>query len=716
MKFEASDRYISMSAGDTSLILDCAVGSRPAILHWGPVVSDTPPENIDLMLTRQHAHGGPDEVLSASLMNETGAGFPGPSGFSAHRAGRGWSSLFVVDGVERPSESEVIIRCSDKHTKIAVAHYIGLDPETGVMTAQTMVENLGSDVLTLDWCAAANLPLDPRMTRVTGFKGGWAMEFQTEEIPLFQGSYVRENKAGRTSHDSFPGLLAGSPETVEQSGPCYAFHLGWSGNHRLRIDRLSDGRAFAQFGECFFPGEMILAPGGVYRSPVVFAGYSTSGYSTLSRRFHRHLRTRVMDGRITGKPRPVHYNTWEAVYFDHDTEKLKQLAEKAADVGAERFVLDDGWFGGRRSDKSGLGDWWPSEDVYPDGLGPLITHVRSLGMEFGLWFEPEMVNPDSELYRNHPDWILRADGVDQIKSRSQYVLDLTKPEVSEYLFEKMHKILSDHDSSYVKWDMNRDIHHPGSEGRPAASKQTRAVYALIDRLRRAHPELEIESCASGGGRADYGVLQRTDRIWTSDSNDALDRQMIQRGASNFFPLDVMGAHVGPAVCHITGRRLRMELRVATAFFGHMGMELDLLRERAADIEILKRGVALHKAHRALLHTGDFHRLDTPEYINAVGVVSADQSEALFSWCVMGGHIETAPPRFYFAGLDPQRSYRVSIIWPSPVRSQTKPSILEAADLGGEGAVFTGEALMRAGLQTPIVLPETCLICRLAAEE
>ena len=220
------------------------------------------------------------------------------------------------------------------------------------------------------------------------------------------------------------------------------------------------------------------------------------------------------------------------------------LAEKAAWVGAERFVLDDGWFGARRNDKAGLGDWWVSKDVYPRGLGPLAEHVRALGMEFGIWFEPEMVNPDSDLYRAHPDWILEARGVEQVPFRGQYTLDLTRREVADYLFEKMSAIVGEYGVAYIKWDMNREIHHPASEGRAAIHRQTSAVYALMERLRANHPALEIETCSSGGARADFGVLRYTDRFWLSDSNDALDRQAMQRGASYFFPLNVTGSHVG----------------------------------------------------------------------------------------------------------------------------------------------------------------------------
>nr|WP_070958729.1 alpha-galactosidase [Hyphomonas sp. Mor2] len=705
--------FVTLTATEVSLVLSCAIGSRPCILHWGPELTRTDPAQLSLMHTRQHAPGSADVEISSSLLNETGTGMDGLSGFAVHRSGLDWASLFRVTQVRQDAPDRVEIVCEDEATRIRATHLIILDPDSGVITFETEIENLGDADLSIDWCAAACLPLDPRASRLFGFTGRWAGEFHLEEVPLFSGSYVRENKRGRTSHDSFPGLILGASETHEQGGPCFAFHLGWSGNHRVRIDRLNDGRAVLQMGELFFPGELSLAPGDRYRTPPLYAGYSPRGYSALSRTFHHHLRHAVLDDRIRRKPRPVHYNTWEAVYFDHDAEKLFALAEQAAAVGAERFILDDGWFGARRNDKAGLGDWWVSEAVYPDGLRPLIEHVTGLGMEFGLWFEPEMVNPDSELFRKHPDWILRAERVEQVPFRGQYVLDLTRAEVTDYLFDRLHDLLSVHDISYVKWDMNRDVHHPGSRagtcGRAAMARQTRALYGLIDRLRQAHPDLEIESCSSGGGRADYGILRRTDRIWTSDSNDALDRQRIQRGASHFFPLEIIGAHVGPKTCHITGRRLTMQMRVATALFGHMGMELDLLKESEKDLEILKAGIALHKKHRELIHAGDFHRLETPAHVNAVGVVASDRSEALFSWCNMTGHRETLPGRIYVPGLDPARTYRTRIVWPDPVRSISKPSVIEALTLDQDGAVLPGEALAQAGLQVPLLHPETCLI-------
>ena len=287
--------------------------------------------------------------------------------------------------------------------------------------------------------------------------------------------------------------------------------------------------------------------------------------------------------------------------------------------------------------------------------------------------------------------------------------------MTDYLYTAINNILTQNDISYLKWDMNRDIHHPGSRGRPVSSHQVHHLYKLLARLRAEHPALEIETCASGGGRADYGILRHTDRIWTSDNNDALERQIIQRGASHFFPLEVKGTHVGPRKCHITGRQLSMEMRVGTAFFGHMGMELNLLEETPEDLATLKAGIALHKSYRALLHSGDFVRLETPGYVNAVGVVAANKKKAVVSWANLQSHADTLPRRIVFAALDPLQTYRVRIIWPAPLRSRSSPSILEGADLAGKGICLTGQALMTIGVQVPYLHPETCLIYALHAE-
>ncbi len=709
--------HVSLRMDNVQLVIAVKRGQRPSIVHWGRALAHSAPEEFEVLSTRQWAFGGPTEDVAPSLSNELGAGLGGPSGLLAHRDGGDWASFLRVEQVEMVTAQHVRIHCRDKNVGLGVTYDVALGPDHAALSITISVKNEGDAALFIAWAPVMAMPLDERLSRVWGVTGRWAHEFEVQEIGAHRGTYLRENKAGRTSHDNFPGLIALAPFTHETAGPCAGFHLGWSGNNRVRIDRHTDGRSFVQMGELFFPGEMKLDAGEVYRSPTLYAVWSDTGLNTLSQSFHRVLRQDILDGRSRAKPRLVHYNTWEAVYFDHGEDKSMALADRAAAVGAERFVLDDGWFGGRRSDRAGLGDWTVSSAVYPNGLHPLVDHVRSLGMEFGIWFEPEMVNPDSDLYRQHPDWVLNARGVEQVPFREQYTLDLTRPEVSAYLFDAIDAIVKDYRVDYIKWDMNRDSTHPGGmDQRPVIHRQTHAVYSLMDRLRRAHPELEIESCASGGARADFGILRYTDRVWTSDNNDALDRQRIQRGASYFFPPDVLGSHVGPKRCHITGRMFDMEFRAATAMLGHMGMELDLSEETDADLDVLRRAIALYKAHRALIHSGDLYRLEASDYLNMVGVVAKDQSAALFSCAKVEGHSTTLPGRIRFAGLAPDKHYLTRLIWPTHPPSVTAPSIVEAADLCGDGTVFRGEALVHFGIQLPLMHPNSCLLYHLESVE
>ena len=389
-------------------------------------------------------------------------------------------------------------------------------------------------------------------------------------------------------------------------------------------------------------------------------------------------------------------------------DALCELADAAASVGVERFVLDDGWFRGRNSDRAGLGDWFVDKTKFPDGLTPLIEHVHGRGMEFGIWLEPEMVNPDSDLYRAHPDWVLNADPAPRVLARHQLVLDLTQRAVTDCLFERIDDLLSNNDIAYIKWDMNRDLHQPGgSDGRVAVHRQTLALYELLERVRAAHPKVEIESCSSGGARADYGILAHTDRIWTSDTNDALDRLRVQKGFSFFFPPEFMGAHVGPFECHITGRSLSMATRAGVAIFGDMGIEANLLEMSDADREELAAAVALHKQHRELILGSDLVRLDLHEYESGFGIISPDKQQAMFSYALLESQPNAAPGRFRFRGLDADDSYEVNVIWPLTPKSPSE-SVLDVLN----GATLTGDALMRIGLQLPIMNPESVLIMHL----
>ncbi len=707
--------FYELRAGGTLLAIEASRGMRPIVLYAGPDLQGVRAQDLALLATRQHAPGSASVPLRGSIINEIGTGISGPSGLIAHRAGQDWAIDLRIEQVQLLGQNAISIHCHDGNVGVATCHKLAIDPDTGVLTCSTSIENHGNDRLEVDWCAALCLPLDQRFESILSFTGRWSGEFEIERIDKFQGSIVRENKAGRTSHDAYPGGYAVCNDTGETRGLAVGYHLAWSGNHRLRVDRHSDGRVLVQMGEMTFPGEIMLGRGESYRSPDFIAAWSEAGLNGVSQKFHDYLRGSVMEQRSLSKPRPVHYNTWEAVYFNQDIETLLELAEAAASVGAERFVLDDGWFGGRRNDRAGLGDWWVSKDVFPDGLHPIVDRVKELGMEFGLWFEPEMVNPDSDLYRAHPDWVLQADGVETVPFRGQHTLDLTKPEVFDYLFEKITQLVSTYGIAYIKWDMNRDTNHPGSSGRGAMHRQTLAVYRLFEQLREAHSELEIESCSSGGGRADFGIMRHADRIWTSDNNDARQRQAIQRGATHFLPLSVLGSHVGPRRCHVTGREFSMAFRVASAVFGHMGLELDLRDESESDLAVLKAGIALYKKHRELIHAGRFLRLDSPEHINLIGCVSQDRSEALFSYAKLETEVATLPRRIHFAGLDPKQTYRLRLVWPQQNPSISTPSIVDAADMLGEGREFSGAALMGHGIQPPLTFPDTCLFYHLQSD-
>ncbi|MGL4255297.1 MAG: alpha-galactosidase, partial [Microbacterium sp.] len=427
-----------------------------------------------------------------------------------------------------------------------------------------------------------------------------------------------------------------------------------------------------------------------------------------------------------------------AVYFDHSLARLEPLVERAADVGVERFVLDDGWFLGRTDDRRALGDWTVGPVRWPDGLAPRAARVNAAGMEFGLWVEPEMVSLDSDVARQHPDWLLTAP--DSVTWRWQHVLDLSRPEVEQHLFERIDALLAEHPIAYLKWDHNRDLLVEAS--RP----QVLGLYRLLDRIRAAHPGVEIESCASGGARIDLGILRRVDRVWTSDTNDPLVRQAIQRWTGIVIPPEYLGSHVGDARAHTTGRVAGLGLRLATALFGHAGIESDLTRLAPGDLEALRAWAALYRRHRGLLHGGRVVRADGPDDALVVhGVVAPDRGEALFSYAVLAETDAALPAPVRLPGLDPARRYRVAVVdlgappavlqdapppWlgdgaPGAVLAGGVPGAgeLPGAGLPGAGGVpgaglpgagLPGAVLGEIGLAMPLLLPGNALVLHVTA--
>ena len=406
-------------------------------------------------------------------------------------------------------------------------------------------------------------------------------------------------------------------------------------------------------------------------------------------------------------------NTWEAVYFDHDLDTLVELARLGAKVGAERFVLDDGWFLGRRHDRAGLGDWQVDPAVWPQGLGPLVEEVRGLGMEFGLWFEPEMVNEDSEVARAHPEWILAPGERLPLAGRHQQVLNLTIPAAFDHVLESMNAVIAEHAVDYVKWDHNRDLLEAGdrdsSEARVHA--QTTAAYALMDELRRRHPALEIESCSSGGGRVDLEVLERTDRVWASDCIDALERQRIQRWTGLLLPPELIGSHVGALTAHTTHRTHALGFRAATALFGHFGIEWDLRAASAGELDELAAWVALYKQERELLHSGTTVHCDYPDdNYWAHGVVSPGRDRAIFAFVALDTSVAAQPGRIRLPGLDPEATYGIEAVDLSA--GALARTAAGAPSWWTKQARVTGQLLGSVGLPAPMMYPEQVLLFRL----
>jgi len=412
-------------------------------------------------------------------------------------------------------------------------------------------------------------------------------------------------------------------------------------------------------------------------------------------------------------------NTWEAVYFDHDLDKLKALADAAAQVGIERYVLDDGWFGSRRDDTSGLGDWRVSPEAWPGGLEPLVEHVHSLGMEFGLWFEPEMINADSDLARAHPEWILSDGAGGAPEHRHQRVLDLAAPGAREYLLDAVSSLVGRLGIAYLKWDHNSPLLATGHEvadpvaGRPGAAAvhdQTLALYRLLDDLRERFPDLEIESCAGGGGRIDLGIMERAQRVWASDCIDAHDRQDIQRGTTLLLPPELVGTHVGSGRAHTTLRDLDLDFRAGTALWGHMGVEWDLTEADDATRERLASIIALHKELRGLLHSGVTVHADLPDddVLRIEGVVAPDGSDALFEIASLGQLLAWPTAPRPLPGLDPSRRYHVGLAAPA------YPELSLAASWMAEGVTLPGSYLTTTGLALPVLHPDHLVLLRVSA--
>jgi alpha-galactosidase len=703
----------------TSLLIVLEDGV-PVVRHWGADLGDLTSDDVHAVAgsaSRTVNHSSLDSPRVLPLLPDPARGHPGTPSVTGHRPGGGaTASASFHTWSAQARDGGVVLVGTDAESGLEVRCEVSLRP-AGVVTLDYRLTNTGDGAYVVGG-VVATVPVPARARELLDLTGRWSRERAPQRMPLQQGAWQRTGRHGRTGHDAPLLTVVGTPGFGFRSGEVWGLHVAWSGDHLSVAERLPEGFAVLGGGELLGPGEVVLEPGATYDAPTVLAAWSDAGLDGLSNRLHRHVRSMP---HLSDRPRPVVLNTWEAVYFDHDVDTLRRLADVAAEVGVERFVLDDGWFEGRTDDFRALGDWTVDSKRWPQGLHPLVDHVKSLGMEFGLWVEPEMVNEDSALARAHPDWLLRGRGALPPPWRHQQVLDLQHPAAYAHVRDALLGLLDEYDIAFLKWDHNRDLVDVGT-GPDAAHRtgavhgQTRALYRLLDDLLEAHPGVEIETCASGGGRVDLGILSRTHRLWASDTNDALERIGIQRWTQLLVPPELVGQHVGAPVAHTTGRTHRLAFRAPAALLGHFGVEWDLLAAGPDEREELAGWIATYRHLRPILRTGTLVRGDHPDPgLVLTGIVAADRREAWYVVAQVAASQTTSPAPVLLPGLDPALRYTVTPAGPRDAGAPGADLSRSWLDEQGDSPLaIPGSALTSSGIQLPVLAPESARVLRVAA--
>lgn len=707
-----------LRAAGVSLVIETSPSTLPVVHYWGAALGDLDAPALTEIagLARGVRVGNElDAPPPVGVLAEPRQAWMGPQGLSGHRDGTAAFPDFteVRTELERSASAttaeRLVSTARDATHRLTLRIEIELF-DSGLLRTRAIVRNDGDTPYRIEGLDLA-LPTPGHATELLDFSGRHNGERRPQRSTLVDGTHLREARRGRTGQDAATLLAAGTSGFSFDHGEVWAVHVAWSGNQRMWAHRSNGGRTALGGGELLLPGELALAPGAEYGAPWLYASYGR-GLDEASSRIHEALRARESHPAVG---RPVTLNTWEAVYFDHTLAPLAELAELAARVGVERFVLDDGWFLGRRHDRAGLGDWQVDPDVWPSGLAPLIERVRALDMQFGIWFEPEMVNPDSALARRHPDWILSPLHRDAPLARQQLVLNVAHPAAFDHLFEHIVSLVTEHRIDYIKWDHNRDLVEPvdRTSGRAGVHAQTAATYRLIDAIRTACPWLEIESCSAGGGRIDLGIVEQADRFWTSDSNDPLERQRIQRWTSLLMPPELLGSHVGAAIAHTSGRTSPLSYRAITAMIGSFGIEWDLREATEPELDELTAWISEFVRLRALIERGTLHRLEAQPAILAQNVVSADRRHAVVTIASIDTPTHAPGPTLRLRGLDRAARYRVSRIRPEPSVDSTTTRAQPA--WWTEGVVVPGAVLCEIGLPMPVLRPQEAGLIEVLAE-
>ena len=569
---------------------------------------------------------------------------------------------------EQDGEAEtLIITLTDTHTNLELHLLYTIFVEGGVIARSASISNQGDISVQVQTAMSLCLDLPDHDYEWMQFSGAWARERALHTRRLEYGIQAIDSTRGHSSHEQNPFIILKRPSADEFQGEAIGCSLIYSGNFLAQAEVESHGTTRLMIGINPFGFSWELNPGETFQTPEAVLVYSSQGLNDMSQTFHRLYRRRLARGYWRDRERPILINNWEATYFNFTEEKLLQLASRAQKCGIELFVLDDGWFGARSSSKAGLGDWEANRDRLPNGLSGLAQKIEALGMKFGLWIEPEMVNADSDLFRTHPDWILQVPGRTPCHGRYQYVLDFSRQEILDYIYEKIASILEGASISYIKWDMNRSLSDVWSRGVSARQqgevfhRYILGVYQMYERLTTRFPDILFESCASGGARFDAGMLYYAPQGWISDDTDAIERLRIQYGTSYGYPISSMGSHVSASPNHQLHRQTPLWTRANTAFFGTFGYELDLAQLGEDELSELKIQTAFMKQHRSLIQYGTFYRLSSPfeNNITAWMAVSEDRTEALVGWYRTLNVANGPFTRLYLQGLEESDLYNVT---------------------------------------------------------
>ena len=560
----------------------------------------------------------------------------------------------------------LIVTLRDTVTGLMIKLYYGVFEKLNIITRYTEFVNDGKAPVTLEKAASLCLDLPMGTWDLMHFWGKHAMERQPERATIGHCITTISSTRGTSSHQHNPFVIICDHDATEDHGDCYGMMLAYSGGFKAEVEnsQINSVRAVMGIDDTYFSWK--LEPGQSFHTPEVILSFA-DGLTALSQNYHHFIRHNVCRGKHHLEKRPVLINNWEATYFDLNEDKMYALAKEAAALGIDQFVLDDGWFGARYDDNAGLGDWFVNTKKLPNGLDSLIKKINDLGMKFGIWVEPEMVNEDSDLYRAHPEWALTEPGRKPVFGRNQLVLDMANQEVVDYLYNCLSTLLKEHNIAYIKWDFNRSVSDVYSHALPAdrqgevSHRFVLGLYSLLERLITEFPDVLFEGCSGGGGRFDAGMLYYTPQIWLSDDTDAIERLIIQGGTSYGYPVSTMGAHVSASPNHQTGRTTPIQTRGVVAMSGAFGYELDLTKLPESDKEAIRSQVCQYHQDEVLIHQGDYYRLTdvTKGYFTAWQIVSKDKSNSLLNLVITRPQPNPAPLHIRLKGLNPDKLYKIA---------------------------------------------------------